>query len=185
MPAVLLIAFIYIMGFPDVSVVNNWPAMQEMFRRHCFNPWSVTSHRGGNGNPLQYSCLKNPMGRGAWWAIVHGSQKVRHDWTSEHTHTFTEQVYFSVFLIVGTDDYTQEEQWGGKEQWMRKFTLVNGSLGRSQTTRFLRGFGTLNVMWIHPLKLFTQQIFIKHESWADKRDTLKWMDSWSQSNEKI
>ena len=27
---------------------------------------------GGHGNPLQYSCLKNPMGRGAWWAIVHG-----------------------------------------------------------------------------------------------------------------
>ena len=27
---------------------------------------------GGHGKPLQYSCLKNPMGRGAWWAIVHG-----------------------------------------------------------------------------------------------------------------
>ena len=27
---------------------------------------------GGNGNPLQYSCLKNPMDRGAWWATVHG-----------------------------------------------------------------------------------------------------------------
>ena len=26
----------------------------------------------GNGNPLQYSCLQNPMDRGAWWAIVHG-----------------------------------------------------------------------------------------------------------------
>ena len=26
----------------------------------------------GNGNPLQYSCLWNPMDRGAWWAIVHG-----------------------------------------------------------------------------------------------------------------
>ena len=26
----------------------------------------------GNGNPLQYSCLKNPMDRGAWWATVHG-----------------------------------------------------------------------------------------------------------------
>ena len=25
----------------------------------------------GNGNPLQYSCLENPMDRGAWWAIVH------------------------------------------------------------------------------------------------------------------
>ena len=30
----------------------------------------------GNGNPLQYSCLENPMDRGAWWAIV---QRVRHD----------------------------------------------------------------------------------------------------------
>ena len=26
----------------------------------------------GNGTPLQYSCLENPMGRGAWWAAVHG-----------------------------------------------------------------------------------------------------------------
>ena len=26
----------------------------------------------GNGNPLQYSCLENPMGGGAWWATVHG-----------------------------------------------------------------------------------------------------------------
>ena len=33
----------------------------------------------GNGNPLQYSYLENPMGRGAWWATVHGSQRVRHD----------------------------------------------------------------------------------------------------------
>ena len=29
----------------------------------------------GNGNPLQYSCLENPMDRGAWWAIVHGVVK--------------------------------------------------------------------------------------------------------------
>ena len=31
----------------------------------------------GNGNPLQYSCLENPMGRGAWWAAVHGIAKSR------------------------------------------------------------------------------------------------------------
>ena len=29
----------------------------------------------GNGNPFQYSCLKNPMDKGAWWAIVHGVSK--------------------------------------------------------------------------------------------------------------
>jgi len=30
---------------------------------------------GGNSNPLQYSCLGNPMDRGAWWATVHGVSK--------------------------------------------------------------------------------------------------------------
>ena len=33
---------------------------------------------GGNGNPLQYSGLENPMDRGAWWAIVH---RVAKSWT--------------------------------------------------------------------------------------------------------
>ena len=33
----------------------------------------------GNGNLLQYSCLENPMDRGAWWAPVHGVIRVRHD----------------------------------------------------------------------------------------------------------
>ena len=33
----------------------------------------------GNGNPLQYSCLENPMDEGAWWATVHGLQRVGHD----------------------------------------------------------------------------------------------------------
>ena len=32
---------------------------------------------GGNGNLLQYSCLENPMGRGAWWATVYGAAKSR------------------------------------------------------------------------------------------------------------
>ena len=33
----------------------------------------------GNGNPLQYSCLENPMDRGAWWVIVYGVARVGHD----------------------------------------------------------------------------------------------------------
>ena len=31
----------------------------------------------GSGKPLQYPCLENPMGRGAWWAAVHGDAKSR------------------------------------------------------------------------------------------------------------
>ena len=34
-------------------------------------PGSGRSPGGGHGNPLQYSCLENPMDRGAWWVIVH------------------------------------------------------------------------------------------------------------------
>ena len=38
-------------------------------------PGSGRSPGEGNGNPLQYSCLENPMDGGAWWAIVHGVTK--------------------------------------------------------------------------------------------------------------
>ena len=40
-------------------------------------PGSGRSPREGNGNPLQYSCLENPMDGGAWWATVHGVSKSR------------------------------------------------------------------------------------------------------------
>ena len=37
----------------------------------------IPIHGEGNGNPLQYSCLENPMDRGAWWAAVHEVAKSR------------------------------------------------------------------------------------------------------------
>ena len=42
-------------------------------------PGSGRSPGEGNGNPLQYSCLENPMDRGAWWATVQGVSRVGHD----------------------------------------------------------------------------------------------------------
>ena len=38
-------------------------------------PGSGRSLGGRHGNPLQYSCLENPMDRGAWWATVHGGHE--------------------------------------------------------------------------------------------------------------
>ena len=37
----------------------------------------------GNGNPLQYSCLGNPMDRRAWWATIHGVTRVGHDFVTK------------------------------------------------------------------------------------------------------
>ena len=41
----------------------------------------------GNGNPLQYSCLENPVDRGAWRATVHGVARVAHNWVTLTTTT--------------------------------------------------------------------------------------------------
>ena len=60
------------MGFPGGSVVKNPPANAG---DTGMIPGSRRSHGEGNGNPLQYSCLGNPMDRGAWQAAVHGVAK--------------------------------------------------------------------------------------------------------------
>ena len=129
-----------------------------------------------------------------WAEELGGLQSMGHkksDMTKRvNTHTFTEEVYFSVLFFNCRHRWLYPGRATGREAAMRKFTLVNGSSGISQTTRFWRGFETLNVMWIHPLKLFTQQIFIKHESWADKRHfemdgfmvSVKWKDLRSQNS---
>ena len=57
-------------------------------------PGSGRSSGEGNGNPLHYSYLENPMDRGAWQAAVHGLQSVRHDWATKRT------VYLSLLLFI-------------------------------------------------------------------------------------
>ena len=57
-------------------------------------PVSRRSSGGGNGNPLQYSCLENTMDRGVWQATVHGVVKSQtqlfvHARERTHTHTHT------------------------------------------------------------------------------------------------
>ena len=59
-------------GFPGDSVVKNPPANSGNVRDADLIHWSGRSPGEGNGSPFQYSCLENPMDRGAWWATVHG-----------------------------------------------------------------------------------------------------------------
>ena len=59
-------------GFPGGSMVKNPPVKAGDAGSI---PGSGRSPRGGNGNTFQYSCLENPMGRGAWQVTVHGVAK--------------------------------------------------------------------------------------------------------------
>ena len=54
-----------------------WGGMEESFKRERIYVYLWLIHGEGNGNPLQYSCLGNPMDAGAWWPTVHGVAKSR------------------------------------------------------------------------------------------------------------
>ena len=61
--------------FPGGPMVKNLPS--------SVGDWGLIpgqgTKEGGNGTPLQYSCLENPLDRGAWWVAVHGALRVGHD----------------------------------------------------------------------------------------------------------
>ena len=60
------------MGASQVALeVKNPPANAGDIRDTGSIPGTGRSPGGGHGNPLYYSCLENPMDRGAWWAAVH------------------------------------------------------------------------------------------------------------------
>ena len=63
--------------FLHVDGGKHWPIIEtmEVYRGIYKEPYNL---REGNGNPLQYSCLENPMDGGAWWAAVYG---VTQSWT--------------------------------------------------------------------------------------------------------
>ena len=66
-----MIGFSNMLGFPGGTAVKNPPAMQETLSV----PGLGRSSGEGNDNPLQYSCLENPVDRGSRQATVHGVPK--------------------------------------------------------------------------------------------------------------
>ena len=84
------------LSFPSPAYVHNGillsciKKMRDLSYNLCFSR-HLTNHHGfsreGNGTPLQYSCLENPMDRRAWWAAVYGVPQSR-TWLSAFTFTF-------------------------------------------------------------------------------------------------
>ena len=74
-------------------VVKHPPANAGDIRNMGSIPGSGKTPRGGHGNPLQYSCLENPMDRGTWQAVVHRITKsqTQPKWLSMQAHTDNSQ----------------------------------------------------------------------------------------------
>ena len=89
-------------GFSGGSVIKNPPAEAE---GTSLIPGLGRSPGEGNGNPLQYSCLGNPMDRGAWWATVH---RVTKNQTRLNIHTHNILLYecsTTCLLLIVTDSF--------------------------------------------------------------------------------
>ena len=87
--------YILLMNYPLVIIQWQFFVPCGHFK---FDVYFVRYCREGNGNPLQYSCLENPMGRGAWWDAVHGVVKSRTR-LSDFTFTLSDMSVATVALL--------------------------------------------------------------------------------------
>ena len=127
----------------------------------------------GNGNTLQYSCLGNPMDRGAWWATVHvvmKSQTWLSDWACTHTHTHTHT--HTPPVACGSD-----AQWWCPEHWVDN--TEQWSLGKHSRIPEATGYNIFINQSIRNLfrdtLLNTYCTFINTELTANSTVTSAWM----------
>ena len=111
------------------------------------DPRAGKSPGEANGNPLQYSCLENSIDRGAWWATVHGLQRVGHNWL---TNTLQGEGKGHIFKLMASTQCNMRQndlQIEGSREWGLEgggeclWHLLQGPFpkesrtGRSQTWR--------------------------------------------------
>ena len=85
------------LGLASGSVGKEPTCQCRRHKRPGFNPWVERSPGGGNGKPLQYSCLENSRDRKTWWATVYGVSKSRTQLSDTHK---TIQIHFIPFPPV-------------------------------------------------------------------------------------
>ena len=163
-------------GFLCGSMVKNPPANAGDTGDGGSVPGSGRSPGVGNANPLQYSCLKNPMDRGALWATVHGVTRVMHHWARTH------------------DGYNRNEGWSE--------AILCHSTGAPPHAQYVSTVQTTisiaHVFMSELLFHWLTQLYSKQQGWEAKwrqnrRDTPAWEDHrmmiftvitrwWSQEN---
>ena len=128
-------------------------------------PGSERSPGEGNDNPLQYSCLENPMDRGAWQAPVHEVIQSQ-TWLSMHTHLRTELSSKFSLAILLFSFYSISWEWNGIPSlllplflsqdfflinWLQSYSLLasasykNKIGGKKKNTSFFKIFQHLDL----------------------------------------
>ena len=117
------------MGFCVRSALKKKKRMQ--CRRYRFDPWVGKIPWRMKGNPLQYSCMENPVDREAWWATVHEITKSR-TLLSNHTTTRRRQWHPTLVLLPGKSHGWRSlvgcSPWGREELDMTEWLHFHFSL---------------------------------------------------------
>ena len=102
-------------GLPPLLEVSVSSRLRAVSRTRISAEAGEFAESSGNGTPLQYSCLENPMGGGAWWAAVHGVAKSRtrpSDLTfTFHFHALEQEMATHSSVLAWRIPGTQEPGW--------------------------------------------------------------------------
>ena len=128
------------LGFPGSSVLKNLPVNAGDAGDVGLIPGLRRSPGEGNGNPLQYSCLENPMDRGAWWAIGHGVAKSQ----------TTEQLSMHLFSLP--------------RAWVQ--SLVRELIiHKQQHGQYINNKNTIYVIWMTKIYISRIYLIFTHSFW--------------------
>ena len=115
-----------ISSFQDGANGKELSCQRRRQKKHRFNPWVGKIPWRRNCNPLDYSCLENSLGRGAWRATVHSVAKSQQDWSDlAHTHA----VHPTPVLLPGKSHGRRNlvgcSSWVAKSwTWLSDFTFT-------------------------------------------------------------
>ena len=149
-----LILCIIGLGFPGGTVVKNLPANVE---GKGLIPGFGRSPGGVNGNPLQHSCLKNPMDRGAWWATVH---EIAANWTRLSNwahHRPKENLSRQIFLRQDTHTPHKNKQTNKQKPQQLPFTIRKKKLLWKQKGKLYTG-----TKYSHNILYLTKDLYPKY-----------------------
>ena len=148
--------------------------------------WYIYTIGEGNGNPLQYSCLENPMDRGDWWAPVHGVAKSRTRLSNYHSLTdiYTIEYYSAIRpwcwerLKAGREG--DDRGWDGWMPSLTRWTWVwvnSGSWWWTGRPGVLRFMGSQSRTWLSAWTKLKNYIRLKEQ--GDNRN--QWIQNGGRS----
>ena len=124
-------------SFQVALVVKNLPVSAGDVRNAAHIPGSGRSLEGGYGNPLQDSCLENPMDRGDGWATVHG---VANSWTQlKRLSDLTVQLWTVACQAPLSMESFRQEYWSGLHFLLQGIFPTQGSNPQSLASPTLAG----------------------------------------------